>query len=118
MKILKLIPLLLILAVVACASAPEGFENAKASAGTARQKALDIGADSHVPSRFGEADSQYTLAQEKEAAGELEEAMDLYERAETTFNVASSEAELKLEVDAYMEELNPLIEEVESRINS
>lgn len=118
MKLLRLTALFFLFALFSCASVPEGFDSAKASAADARQSALDAGADQHVPSRFGEAESQYSLAQEKEAAGSLEEAMELYDKATTTYNVARSETELKLQVDAYMEELNPLIEEVESRVNS
>lgn len=99
-----------------CASGPEGFENAKAGAMQAQQKALDVGADNQVPARYGEAESAMKMAQEKEAAGELEESMNLYQQAEVKFNVASAETEKKKRVDEYMDELTPLLQELEEQI--
>jgi len=108
--------LLIILMIVSCASGPEGFDSAKAGAAQAQQRALDVGADTQVPARYGEAESAMALAMEKETAGELEESMDLYKQAEVKFNVAAAETEKKMRVDEFMDELSPLLQELEEQI--
>lgn len=108
--------LLIIFMIVSCASGPEGFDNAKAGAAQAQQRALDVGADKEVPARYGEAESAMALAQEKEAAGELEESMELYQQAEVKYNVAAAETEKKMRVDEYMNDLTPLLQELEAQV--
>ncbi|MDA3851048.1 MAG: hypothetical protein PF447_07215 [Spirochaetaceae bacterium] len=105
-----------LLLIFSCASSPEGFEDSKQAAAQAQLRAQDMGAPEELPIRYGEAQSSYELAQEKEASGDLEGAMDMYQRAEVNFNVAAAETEKKQRVDNYMSELNPLLEELEQLI--
>jgi len=117
-KILILVTFLAALFSFSCASAPEGYDDAKAAALEAQVKAQDADADNQVPSRYGEGESALSMAEEKEAAGDLEGAMSAYQQAEVKFNVAVAETEKKKKVDSYMEELDPVLTDLDERINA
>jgi lipopolysaccharide export LptBFGC system permease protein LptF len=116
-KIAVLLVLVGILFAVGCGTAPTGLEDAKAAAYQAKSEADAVNASEYLPMEYEAADSVLQTAESEESAGNMEEALNLYQEAETKFDVVTVQTKKKMDVDTYMVDTAGFLDRLETKID-